>query len=170
MSDRRHTGTAQDALKTKLLAAIFAAWALLAGCSPAIGQAQPGCGPDGYRILSRRWDAVLKMDWELRQDCSHPDWPAHLTLAVSAVRSAPTQPAEVAADLSLPLLVHAGDPVRLWMQDRSVRIEMTGVAEQSARSGERVTIRVTQQTEDAGTSVQRIPGIVRGQGDVEMEQ
>jgi hypothetical protein len=56
------------------------------------------------------------------------------------------------------------------MQDSSVRIEMTGVAEQSARSGEHVTIRVTQQTEDAGISVQRIPGIVRGQYDVEMEQ
>jgi hypothetical protein len=159
----------QGGLKTKLLPGMLAAFGVLAGYGPAIGQTRSECGSDGYRTLSRTWDPVLKRDWDLRQDCTHPDWPARLTLANSAMHRSPVSAAEFASAVT-PLLVHAGDPVRLWMQDRSVRIEMAGVAEQSARSGERVTIRVTQQTEDVGMSVQRIPGIVRGQGDVEMEQ
>jgi hypothetical protein len=169
MTGNRHKETVQGGIKTKLLVGMLAAWAVFAACGPAIGQTQSECGPDGYRILARTWDAVLKRDWDLRQDCAHPDWPARLALANSVMSRGPVSPAELAPAVT-PLLVHAGDPVRLWMQDRSVRIEMTGVAEQSARSGERVTIRVEQQTEDAGISVQRIPGIVRGQGDVEMEQ
>jgi flagella basal body P-ring formation protein FlgA len=68
-----------------------------------------------------------------------------------------------------PLLVRAGDAVRLWSQGGRVRIEMSGVAEQSARSGERVVVRVTRQTDDAGLTVERIAGTVRGAGDVEME-
>jgi flagella basal body P-ring formation protein FlgA len=71
--------------------------------------------------------------------------------------------------ISQPLLVHAGDPVRLWMQDNTVRIEISGMAEQSARRGERVIVQITRQN-DAGLTVQRVAGIVRGSGDVEMEQ
>jgi hypothetical protein len=56
------------------------------------------------------------------------------------------------------------------MQDATVRIELAGVAEQSARGGERVVVRIEQQTEDAGLTVQRIAGVVRGAGDVEMER
>ena len=51
-----------------------------------------------------------------------------------------------------------------------VRIEMSGVVEQSARAGERVVVRVTRQTDDGGLTVDRIGGIVRGAGDVEMER
>lgn len=169
MTDNRHTGTAPVALRTRLLTALFAALALFAAWNPAISQAQSDCSRDGYRILSHRWDAVLQRDWDLRQDCTHPDWPARLISASSVKPRGPLSATDLRPAVT-PLLVHAGDSVRLWMQDSSVRIEMTGVAEQSARSGEHVTIRVTQQTEDAGISVQRIPGIVRGQYDVEMEQ
>jgi flagella basal body P-ring formation protein FlgA len=69
-----------------------------------------------------------------------------------------------------PLLVRAGDSVRLWQQAENVRIEMTGVAEQGARAGEPIMVRVVRQTDDAGQTVQRISGTVRGAGDVEMER
>jgi flagella basal body P-ring formation protein FlgA len=69
-----------------------------------------------------------------------------------------------------PLLVHAGDRVRLWSQDERVRIEMSGVVEQSARGGERVVVQIARQSEDSGMTVERIGGIVRGAGDVEMER
>jgi hypothetical protein len=68
------------------------------------------------------------------------------------------------------LLVHAGDAVTLWEQDAMVRIEMRGVVEQSAPAGERVVVRITRQTDDAGLTVDRVGGIVRGAGDVEMER
>jgi flagella basal body P-ring formation protein FlgA len=74
------------------------------------------------------------------------------------------------AQAKQPLLVHAGDRVRLWSQDEMVRIEMSGVVEQSARGGEHVVVQIARQNEDAGMTVERIGGIVRGAGDVEMER
>jgi hypothetical protein len=176
---------------------------LLAGSSlmqPAAAQTQAGCGPDGTQAVARRWDAVLGLGWELRQDCVHPEWPARLfalgpaavglaaapVIPVGALRTIqvaqtvlrqtvqpqprPIQTQIVPAQPAQSLLVHTGDRVRLWMRDATVHIEMSGVAEQSARSGEHVVVRISQQTEDAGLTVQRIPGIVRGAGDVEMER
>jgi flagella basal body P-ring formation protein FlgA len=68
------------------------------------------------------------------------------------------------------LLVHAGEPVRLWFQDETVRIEMSGVAEESARGGDHVTVRIMRQGDENGMTVKHITGTVRGAGDVEMEQ
>jgi hypothetical protein len=161
--------------------AVLAAWSVFAPWVQAAGQSTPACGPQGYRVLARQWDPVLNKQWDLRQECSHPDWPARLVAAGTAAPAglaAATAPQATAAvpqtgvpqTVLAPLLVHAGDPVRLWMQDQTVRIEMNGVAEASARSGERVTVRITRQTEENGLEVQRIPGVVRGQGDVEMER
>jgi hypothetical protein len=152
---------------------ILLACAVVAGCGLAFAQTDDACGADGYRVIVRRWDAVLGSSYELRQDCAHPERPAR-SFAVSSASGAATRSAlaspNVAAAVVQPLLVRAGEPVRLWMQDETVRIETSGVAEQSARSGERVTVRITHQTDDAGLTVQRITGIVRGAGDVEMER
>ncbi len=141
----------------------------LAWCVPAQAQAAAGCGAKGYRVIASEWDAVLRRSWELRQDCIHPDWPARLAAGSESqqdrnawIQQAPPSPR--------PLAVHAGEPVRLWMQDGMVRIEMSGVTEQSARVGERVLVRVTRQSDEAGLTVERIGGVVRGAGDVEMER
>lgn len=158
----------------KIFAASLVACGLFASGLPASAQSIAGCTPGGYRVIARRWDVALNIGWELRQDCAHPDWPAR-SVAVSAgvvdrslnnpsVRQQHSPPA------FQPLLVRAGDPVTLWLQDDRVRIQMTGVAEQSARSGERVSVQITRQTDDAGLTVQRFTGVVRGPGDVEMER
>jgi hypothetical protein len=161
-------------IRAKALSGMLLACAMLtAGKQVA---AQSGCSAGGYRITARRWDAVLKTGWELRQDCLHPEWPARLAaissgssrtgnglVTASGPNSAPPQFVQ-------PLLVRAGDPVRLWMQDERVRIEMNGVAEQSARAGERVVIRILHPGDGAALTVQRIAGIVRGNADVEMER
>ncbi len=158
-------GIARRILEAILLACAFT--------GQASAQLQPGCQPDGTRVLAHRWDSVLAMGWELRQNCAHPEWPAHLAAIspdVAAVKAGGGRVIQAAMAQSLqPLVVHAGDTVRLWMQDRTVRIEISGVAERSARSGEQVTVRVTQQSDD-GLTVQRIAGIARGPGDVEMDQ
>jgi hypothetical protein len=134
---------------------------------------ETGCAVGGYRVLARRWDAVLRTAWELRQDCAHPEWPAH-SVAVGAIAAGGgiggTEVLPPSVAIVPPLLVRAGDAVRLWLQDATVRIEMSGVAEQSAHSGERVLVRVTKQDADEGLTVQHIAGIVRGVGDVEMER
>jgi hypothetical protein len=56
------------------------------------------------------------------------------------------------------------------MQDEMVRIEMSGVVEQSAHIGDRVIVQVTRQDVDSGMSIDRYPGIARGVEDVEMER
>jgi hypothetical protein len=144
----------------------------VAWCAPGLAQADAGCGASAYRVIAARWDAVLRRSWELREDCAHPEWPARLVAGNAAgpfVRGEAVRHAD-AAPVVQPLLVHAGDAVRLWMQDRLVRIEMSGVAEGSARMGERVVVRTTRQSDDVGLTVERVAGIVRGAGDVEMER
>lgn len=146
----------------------------LAVCLPAPAQGQTECGAKGYRVIASRWDAVLRRGWELRQDCTHPEWPAHLVAAAvpGLFTSSVTDQSAVAVSVSVdrPLLVRAGDSVRLWEHDAMVHIEMSGIAEQSARVGERVVVRVTRQTDEAGQAIDRIGGIVRGAGDVELER
>jgi hypothetical protein len=152
---------------------------------PGMAAAQTGtvCSVDGYRVTARQWDAILAKGWELRQSCAHPEWPARMVAtgaaglsgssAAAAQMGRPNQAALEIVPRSmpapLPLLVRAGDAVRLWSQGERVRIEMSGVVEQSARGGDRVVVRVIRQTDDAGLTVERIAGTVRGAGDVEME-
>lgn len=148
------------------------AWAIGFASLPMPADAQSGCNSIGYRVLARRWDAVLKAGWELRQDCAHPEWPARAVTSNSLVppdvRSSGDSVPPIIPFIQ-PLLVHAGDTVRLWLQDSTVRIEMSGVAEQSARNGERVTVRITR-ISDEGSTVERIAGTVRGAGNVEMDR
>jgi hypothetical protein len=151
---------------------VFASVVVLLSGS-AFAQHAAVCG-GGYRVIAHRWDPVLRMSWEMRQDCAHPDWPARLA-SVASIAAGPiavgslVMPTDQAPAVE-PLLVRAGDQVRLWLVDGPVRIEMSGVAEQSARNGTHVIVKITRQSDDAGLTVRRIPGIVRGAGDVEMER
>jgi hypothetical protein len=129
------------------------------------------CDASGKQIVARRWDVVLGHQWEMVRDCRHPEWPARAQVtggAVSAIenkKAVATMPAVAQS----PILVHAGDIVALWQQAALVRIEMSGVAEQAARSGELVSVRVTHITAEGGMSVERLSGTVRAAGNVEME-
>jgi hypothetical protein len=143
-----------------------------------VAQAQQGagCTAEGRRVVARRWDVVLGKGWDLVEDCAHPERPARLIASASAdatdmgrVGRTIGQAEPVAAALS-PLLVRAGDSVKLWQQTENVRIEMVGVVEQSARMGQHVVVRFTRQSDDGGLTVKRIDGTVRGAGDVEMGQ
>jgi len=143
-------------------------------------QVETLCGVEGYRVMARRWDALLQRNLEVRQDCTHPEWPARLVALASTNMSSsnafpmervgivPVRTVEAAA-IATPLLVHAGDRVRLWSQDERVRIEMSGVVEKSARCGDRVMVQVTRRSEETGMTVDRLAGVVRAAGDVEME-
>jgi hypothetical protein len=156
------------------LKGLWVAAGALAWCGSLGAQTQADCGASGYRVIASRWDAVLGKSWEVRQDCAHPEWPAHL-VAVAApfpfpIDGAAQSVVTPAAAVVRPPLIHAGDFVKLWEQNAMVRIEMHGVAEQSARAGERVVVRITRETDDAGLTLDRIGGVVRGVGDVEMER
>jgi hypothetical protein len=123
-------------------------------------------------VVAQRWDPILRKGWDLVADCAHPERPARLIASASTAETAMVKTlggTPLIAALG-PLLVHAGENIRLWRQTQNVRIEMLGVAEQSARIGEHVVILITRQTDDAGLTVQRIDGTVRGAVDVEMQR
>lgn len=157
----------------------WAAGMVLGACVSAMAQGSSNCDAAGYRVVGARWDTVLQRNWEVRQDCLHPDWPARLAgfatrLGVGKKQEVRTetgglQAAEVEGN-NAPLLVRAGEAVRLWAREERVRIEMSGVVEQSAHLGERVVVRITRQSDDTGLTVERVGGVVRGVGDVEMER
>ncbi|HWH56669.1 MAG TPA: hypothetical protein VN682_03505 [Terriglobales bacterium] len=155
--------------KSRLFPTIVCAAAMPIGCAAIL--AQTPCA--GYRVVARHYDAELRKTWELRQDCLHPGWPAH-SVAVSsntALLTANLTPLSAPNTFPVhPLLVRAGEPVRLWSQDANSRIEITGIAEQSARFGERINVRLTHQTDESGIIIQHIAGIVRGEDDVEIAQ
>jgi Chaperone for flagella basal body P-ring formation len=121
--------------------------------------AQSGCTSDGHRVVGQQWDPVMGKAWSLIADCAHPERPARLMASVGGAMATASAMAGVPVAALRPLLVRAGDLVRLWAQTATVRIEMVGVAEQSAGAGEHVVVRVSRQ---------RIDGTVRGAGDVEM--
>jgi hypothetical protein len=155
-----------------LLRVLLIVLAPVALATPQSATAETDCGSDGYRVISRRWDPVLKLGWESKQSCAHPDWPLRSVLAGREAMgesmrqgSIPSQTARV----EQAFLVHAGDTVRLWQQSEKVRIEMYGVVEQSARNAQRVIVRIVRQTGDEGITTEQISGIVRAAGDVEME-
>lgn len=161
-----------------LMAACALVGLFVFGCFFSDAQAQGTCGTDGYRTVARSWDAVLKREWESRQECAHPERPLRLVAinyedsgsAKQSYRSGYESVPAATHMLVEPLLVKAGDTVRLWMQGTVVRIEMSGVAERSASQGERVIVQVTRHDDDAGLTVEHIAGTVSGAGEVEMER
>ncbi|HXE06837.1 MAG TPA: flagella basal body P-ring formation protein FlgA [Acidobacteriaceae bacterium] len=158
---KRHTRWSHILFAASLAATSGVAFAQDAACTA------------GYRVVARRYDVELRKIWEMRQDCLHPEWPAHaIAIALNTPLPVAITPQRLPATASVvpPILVHAGEPVRLWSQDASSRIEITGTAEQSARLGERIHVRIAHQTEDSGLTVQHIPGIVRAADDVEIAQ
>jgi hypothetical protein len=158
-------------------AAAALAWTLCGGSAVLEAQAPSGCAADGYRVIAQRWDPVLKRAWESRQECTHPDWPLRMVaMSARADDASATGPAMIRAKaaepatetMQQPLLVKAGDTVRVWMQDSALRIEMTGVVDRSARRGDRVGVQMTRHDEETGLTVQRIEGTVSGLEEVEM--
>lgn len=177
----------------------FLCWFALAGLSgvvsPAVARAHCAKTPDaaiqssrmgsvssssssvsedkGYRVTGVRWDPVLNQKWAMIARCDHPEWP-ELSLraeekgAASRPSTARTReedsPAVAAASV-----VRAGDVVHLWRQEALLRIEVTGVAEESGSVGKSIRVRLLRRTTDDQSIEEQFSGIVRGRADVEMQ-
>ncbi|WP_263365857.1 flagella basal body P-ring formation protein FlgA [Edaphobacter bradus] len=116
-----------------------------------------------------RWDPILHQQWRTTTDCEHPERPAQSRLIASSWTLARTNPtANLASKPTAPLVVRAGERVHLWGQEANVRMEITGIAEESGAIGSFVHVRLTQPT--AGVSEQQLRGIVRGPSNVEMQR
>jgi len=170
----------------------FLCWiaALILPCSAHVSLAQTGCaktpaaamerfratssmpvnkeGP-GYRVTGIHMDPVLGHSWVSIANCEHPDWP-EVSFRAEGFDGVPPRRVERArAELfpSVPV-VRAGDIVRLWRQEDLLRIEVTGVAEQSGGIGKTIRVRVLRRSMDDRQKEEELTGIVRGPSDVEM--
>lgn len=126
----------------------------------------------GYRMTAVRWDPVLRQSWATIVSCGHPEWPG-FSLRVgetnmnAASRGLTAQPRDE-HDLDVPV-VHAGDVVHLWWQEDVVRIEVTGVAEESGGLGKMIRVRLLRQNTADQSIEEEFTGIVRGRSDVERQ-
>jgi len=83
--------------------------------------------------------------------------------------STPQDKATEVSPISLPT-IHAGDMVRLWKQENHLRIEVSGIAQESGARGSRVRVKLLRSGLDGHQQEQTLFGIVRGQRDVEIQR
>ena len=124
----------------------------------------------GYRVTGIQSDPVLGQRWVMISSCSHPEWPA------VALQATETTSLEVLLEGKHPLIdgvrqtpvIHAGDIVKLWRQEKLLRIEVGGVSEDSAGLGQTVRVRLLRGNADDQSIPEQFSGVVRGPSNVEI--
>jgi hypothetical protein len=127
---------------------------------------------DGDAAL--RWDPLLGRGTILLAVCGHPDWPMQVISVVGdrgpvMARVRGGDAVAGAVTMAQTAVVHAGDTVRLWRQDRELHLEIAAVAEESGAVGRRIKLRPLRSKGSEDGAVTEVLGVVRGAGDVEME-
>ncbi len=126
---------------------------------------------NGYRMTGVRWDPVLQQSWATIVRCGHTEWPGFsLPMGETNMNTASRGLAAQVREehyLDVPV-VHAGDIVQIWWQEDVLRIEVTGVAEQSGGLGKAIRVRLLRRN-TADQSIEEFTGIVRGRSDVERQ-
>jgi hypothetical protein len=129
----------------------------------------PSSTPDdkGYRVANVRWDPVMQQSWATIVSCGHPEWPG-VSLRAGGTSDLQRGLSAQARGERSPL-VRAGDVVELWRQEDLLRIEVSGVAEQSGSMGETIRVRLLRRSGSNQSVEEQFSGVVRGRADVEMQ-
>jgi hypothetical protein len=122
----------------------------------------------GYRVASVRWDPVMQQSWATIVSCGHPEWPG-ISLRTGDETSDGLRGLITAFRVERSPLVRAGDVVELWRQEDLLRIEVSGVAEQSGSMGETIRVRLLRRPGSNQSGEEQFNGVVRGRADVEMQ-
>jgi len=128
----------------------------------------------GYRVTSIHWDPVLRQNWATVARCDHPEWP-EISVRTEQVSTGSDRAVQSIYQstgrpfISAPVVVYAGDIVRLWKKEDLLRIEVTGVAEESGGVGKRIRVRLRRRNTDDQSREEQFTGIVRGPSNVEMK-
>lgn len=131
-------------------------------------------GSKGYRVTGMHWDPVLRQRWATIARCDHPEWPA-FSLRASERKIALRGPAAAVREEHAPAvsdtpMVRAGDIVHLWRQEDLLRIEVTGVAEESGSLGKSIRVRLLRRNTDDQSIEEQFTGVIRGPRNVEMQR
>lgn len=121
----------------------------------------------GYRVANVRWDPMMRQSWATIVNCRHPEWPG-VALRISGTSHASRGVSQQMREERSPI-VRAGDVVELWRQEDMLRIEVTGVAEQSGSLGETIRVRLLRRQGSSQSIDEQRSGIIRGRADVEMQ-
>lgn len=123
----------------------------------------------GYRVTEMHWDPLLRQNWARVANCEHPEWP-EVSLRVEAMKKVSGHLIDRTGPEISPFVavIHAGDVVRLWRREDLLRIEVTGVAEESGGVGKKIRVRLLRRSADSQAKEEQFTGIVRGPSDVEM--
>jgi hypothetical protein len=120
----------------------------------------------GYRLEGMRWDPLLEQRWAIVSSCSRPDLPLQMV---------PVRRGSLVSNASaniFPAVIHAGDVVLVRSQEQFIRIEFTGVADESGPMGSRVRVHLlrssTQQMTDTANGT--LIAVVRGPHEVEVSR
>ncbi len=123
----------------------------------------------GYRVAKILADPILRVRWAIISNCARPEWP-QVVLSVPAGISIQSQNAEPSiTKIELPV-VRAGEIVRLWKDEGIVRIEVTGVSEESGGIGKKIQVRLLRKSNEDEAASTVFPGIIRGPSNVEMQR
>jgi hypothetical protein len=127
---------------------------------------QSGSNENGYKVVRTLSDPLLGRTWAMIANCNHPEWAA---LAFPVFRSSPLYVSKPQTHVPLlPVVVHAGDPVRLWRREALLQIEVAGLSEQNGRVGQTVRVRLSNGNNDSPSAPEEFTGIVEAPADVEM--
>jgi hypothetical protein len=131
----------------------------------------PALKDEGYRVTRIESDQVLGLRWAMIARCGHPEWPLVALPANGASSLALPQETErsVTDGLSTAPVVRAGDIVRLWRRESSLRIEVAGVSEGSGGLGKTIRVRLLHRNTDDQFIPEQFLGVIRGPLDVEMQ-
>lgn len=125
----------------------------------------------GYRVARVQSDPLLDQEWVMVARCDHPEWPLS-GFPASEKNAATLSSAErqkgIEHSRSAPT-VRAGDVVRWWKQETLVRIEASGIAEDSGEVGERIRVRILPANTEDPPPQESIVCVVVGPAVVEMQ-
>jgi hypothetical protein len=131
----------------------------------------PASKKDGYRVTKIESDPVLGQRWAMIASCSHPEWPAFALATNRATLVTTPQDAQrsSADDVRTAPVIRAGDVVRLWKQEKLLRIEVAGVSEESGGLGKTIRVRLLRRNADDQSIPEQFSGVIRGPSDVEIQ-
>jgi Chaperone for flagella basal body P-ring formation len=122
----------------------------------------------GYRVERIQSDPVLRQTWAMVISCAHPEWPAVAVPLRDSILPLRVRAQEGAKNIPQPVVIHAGEIVRVWRQETSLRIEAVGISEGNGGLGDLIRVRLMRRNNDDQSIEEQFSGIVRGPSDVEM--
>ena len=126
---------------------------------------------DGYQVMRVESDSVLGRRWATIASCTHPEWPVSALLVPGggSIVSHPGAQHALTDNVGKAPLVRAGEVVRMWRQEKLMRMEFAGVSEESGDLGKTIRVRLLRRSTDDQSISEQFSGIIRGPSDVEMQ-